>query len=488
MEEKMKNKYEAVIGLEVHAQLKTKTKMFCGCKNEFTSEPNIHVCPVCLGMPGSLPVINKKAVELAVKAALALNCKIHKKSVFARKHYFYPDLPKNYQITQYEEPFATDGYLIIEKKDGTKKKIRIRRIHMEEDAGKNIHEEHFSKVDLNRAGVPLIEIVSEPDISDPEEARLYMQKLRDILVWIGVTDGNLEEGSLRCDANVSIRPKGSKELGTKVEIKNLNSFRFIEKALRYEINRQIEAVEKGEKILQETRLYDSQKDITKSMRTKEEAEDYRYFPDPDLPPLIIEDEWLEEIKSSLGELPDEFKERVIKEYKIKEYDANILSRDKILAYFFEEAAKSYRGEAQKVSNIILSDLLGILKEEKIELKDIPFPASYIGDLLNLVDENVISLRVAKEEVLPEMVKTGKSPKVIVEEKGLKQISDTSEIEKIIKEAFKNNPKAVKQYKTGDERKKQKAVQFFIGQVMKATKGKANPIARDLIIKLLEEEN
>ncbi len=485
----MKDKYEAVIGLEVHAQLKTKTKMFCGCKNEFTNEPNIHVCPVCLGMPGSLPVINKKAVELAVKAALALNCKIHKKSIFARKHYFYPDLPKNYQITQYEEPFATDGYLIIEKKDGTKKKIRIKRIHMEEDAGKNIHEEHFSKVDLNRAGVPLIEIVSEPDISDPEEARLYMQKLRDILVWIGVTDGNLEEGSLRCDANVSIRPKGSKELGTKVEIKNLNSFRFIEKALRYEINRQIEAVKKGEKIIQETRLYDSQKDITKSMRTKEEAEDYRYFPDPDLPPLIIEDEWLEEIKASLGELPDEFKERVIKEYKIKEYDADILSRDKTLAYFFEEAAKSYKGEAQRVSNIILSDLLGILKEEKIELKDVPFPASYIGELLNLVDENIISLRVAKEEVLPEMVKTGKSPKVIVEEKGLKQISDTSEIEKIIKEAFKNNPKAVKQYKIGDERKKQKAVQFFIGQVMKATKGKANPkLARDLIIKLLEEEN
>ncbi|GAB6076916.1 Asp-tRNA(Asn)/Glu-tRNA(Gln) amidotransferase subunit GatB [Desulfurobacterium crinifex] len=482
--------FEAVIGLEVHAQLLTETKIFCSCKNEFGAPPNTNVCPVCLGMPGSLPVLNKKAVEYAVKAALALNCKINKYSVFARKHYFYPDLPKAYQITQYELPFAENGWIEIEKPDGTKKKIRIKRIHMEEDAGKTVHGEGLdpnSYVDLNRAGTPLIEIVSEPDISTPEEARLYMQKLRDILVWIGVNDGNLEEGSLRCDANVSIRPKGSDKLGTRTEIKNVNSFRFIQKALEYEIERQIKVVKSGGEVVQETRLFDSQKGITKTMRTKEEAEDYRYFPEPDLPPLIIDDEWLESIKASLPELPDQVKERFISDYGITSYDADILVRDRALAQFFEEAVKNYSGEAKKVANIIISDLLGALNEEKLEISESPVEPRHVAQLLELVDKEVISLRVAKEEIIPEMVKSGKEPKAIVEEKGLVQISDESALKEIIKKVLENNEKAVKQYKEGNDKQKQKAVKFLIGQVMKETRGKANPkLLNQLIPQVLEE--
>ena len=483
--------FEAVIGLEVHAQLLTKTKIFCGCKNEFGAPPNTNVCPVCLGMPGSLPVLNKKAVEYAVKAALALNCKINRYSVFARKHYFYPDLPKAYQITQYELPFAENGWVEIEKSDGTKKKIRIRRIHMEEDAGKTIHGEGMdenSYVDLNRAGTPLIEIVSEPDISTPEEARLYMQKLRDILVWIGVNDGNLEEGSLRCDANVSIRPKGSKELGTRTEIKNVNSFRFIQKALEYEIKRQIEVVKGGGEVVQETRLFDSSKGITKTMRTKEEAEDYRYFPEPDLPPLIIDEEWLEAIKESLPELPDQVKERFVSEYGLTPYDASILVRSRELASFFEEAAKAYPGEPKRVANIIISDMLGILNEEKMELSQSPVKPEHIAQLLKLVDDGVISIRVVKEDVLPEVVKEGKEPKAVVEEKGLVQISDESALVEIIKRVMEANEKAVKQYREGDDKKKTKAVKFLIGQVMKETRGKANPkLLNELIPKVLEGE-
>lgn len=483
--------FEAVIGLEVHAQLLTKTKIFCSCKNEFGAPPNTNVCPVCLGMPGSLPVLNKKAVEYAVKAALALNCKINRYSVFARKHYFYPDLPKAYQITQYELPFAENGWVEIEKSDGTKKRIRIRRIHMEEDAGKTIHGEGFddnSYVDLNRAGTPLIEIVSEPDISTPEEARLYMQKLRDILVWIGVNDGNLEEGSLRCDANVSIKPKGSKELGTRTEIKNVNSFRFIQKALEYEIQRQIDVVKSGGKIVQETRLFDSSRGITKTMRTKEEAEDYRYFPEPDLPPLIIDDEWLESIRESLPELPDQVKERFVEEFQITSYDASILVRERALAEFFEKAAKAYSGEPKRVANIIISDYLGILNEEKLSVEESPVKPEQVAKLLELVDKGVISIRVAKEEVLPEMVKTGKPPKEIVEEKGLVQISDESALKEIIKKVLASNEKAVKQYKEGNEKQKQKAVKFLIGQVMKETRGKANPkLLNELIPQVLDGE-
>ena len=482
--------FEAVIGLEVHAQLLTETKIFCSCKNEFGAPPNTNVCPVCLGMPGSLPVLNKKAVEYAVKAALALNCKINRYSVFARKHYFYPDLPKAYQITQYELPFAENGWVEIEKSDGTKKRIRIRRIHMEEDAGKTIHGEGYdenSYVDLNRAGTPLIEIVSEPDISTPEEARLYMQKLRDILVWIGVNDGNLEEGSLRCDANVSIRPKGSKELGTRTEIKNVNSFRFIQKALEYEIERQIKVVKSGGEVVQETRLFDSVKGVTKTMRTKEEAEDYRYFPEPDLPPLIIDEEWLQSIKESLPELPDQVKERFISEFGITPYDAGVLVRERSLAEFFEKAARSYSGEAKRVANLIISDYLGILNEEKLSVEDSPVKPEDISELLSLVDRGTISLRVAKEDVLPEMVKTGKKPSRIVEEKGLVQISDEAQLKEIIREVLSKNEKAVKQYREGNEKQKQKAVKFLIGQVMKETRGKANPkLLNELIPQVLEE--
>ncbi len=482
--------FEAVIGLEVHAQLLTDTKIFCSCKNRFGDSPNTNVCPVCLGMPGSLPVLNRKAVEYAVKAAIALNCKINSSSIFARKHYFYPDLPKAYQITQYELPFAEHGWIEIENGDGTKKRIRIRRIHMEEDAGKTLHGDSFdqnSYVDLNRAGTPLVEIVSEPDISSPEEARLYMQKLRDILVWIGVNDGNLEEGSLRCDANISIRPEGSDKLGTRAEIKNVNSFRFIQKAIEYEIGRQIKLVKGGGEVVQETRLYDSQKNITKTMRTKEEAEDYRYFPEPDLPPLIIDSQWLDSIKESLPTLPDEVRGRFVKDYSLTSYDASVLVRDRKLAEFFEETVSSYSGEPKKAANFIISDFLGILNEEKKELSDASVKAEDIAELLLLVDKGVVSLRVAKEDILPEMVKFGGKPEEIVKKKGLIQISDESELINIVKKALVKNEKAVEQYRSGDEKKKTKAVKFLIGQVMKETRGKANPkILNDLIPKVLDE--
>lgn len=481
--------FEAVIGLEVHAQLLTDTKIFCGCRNEFGAPPNTNVCPVCLGMPGSLPVLNRRAVEFAVKAALALNCKINEYSVFARKHYFYPDLPKAYQITQYELPFAEHGWLEIEKPDGTRKRIRIKRIHMEEDAGKTIHGERHDRnsyVDLNRAGTPLIEIVSEPDISTPEEARLYMQKLRDILVWIGVNDGNLEEGSLRCDANVSVRPKGQKEFGTRTEIKNLNSFRFVQKALEYEIERQVEIVSSGGEVVQETRLFDSQKGITKTMRTKEEAEDYRYFPEPDLPPLIIDSDWLEEIRSSLPELPDSVKERFINTYGLSPYDADVLTRDRELSRFFEEACKLYGGEAKRVANLIISDLLGILNELKIPLRSSKASPESISELLNLVDSGTVSLRVAREDILPELVEKGGSPKSIVEQKGLVQISDRQTLEGIVRDVLSKNEKAVKQYREGDEKAKKKAVKFLIGQVMRETRGKANPkLLNELIVEVLD---
>ena len=481
--------FEAVIGLEVHAQLLTRTKIFCGCRNEFGAEPNVNVCPVCLGMPGALPVLNKRAVEYAVKAALALNCRINEYSVFARKHYFYPDLPKAYQITQYELPFAEHGWVEIEKSDGTKKRIRIRRIHLEEDAGKTIHGEgtdENSYVDLNRAGTPLIEIVSEPDISSPEEARLYMQKLRDILVWIGVNDGNLEEGSLRCDANVSVKPAGSKELGTRTEIKNVNSFRFIQKALEYEIERQVRIIKSGGKVVQETRLFDSQRGVTRTMRTKEEAEDYRYFPEPDLPPLVIDKEWLNAIKKELPELPDAVKERFVEEFGITGYDASILTRDRHLARFFEESARMYKGEAKKVANVIISDLLGALNEAGVKLCDSFLKPEHIARLLELIDSGTISVRLAKEEVIPELVRSGKDPLTIVRERGLEQISDEKLLGEIVLKVLEANPKIVKQYREGSEKQKSKAVKFVIGQVMRETRGKANPrLLNELVPKVID---
>ena len=477
-------KYEAVIGLEIHAQLLTSSKAFCGCSTKFGAEANTQVCPVCLGMPGTLPVLNKKAVEFAVKMALATHCKINNKSIFARKNYFYPDLPKGYQISQYNEPLTQKGYIDIEV-NGEKKHIGITRIHMEEDAGKLLHgetleDEGFSFVDLNRAGVPLIEIVSEPDIRTAEEAVEYLKALRDILVYLEICDGNMEEGSFRCDANVSIRPKGQKEFGTKAELKNINSFRFVQKAIEYEIKRQIEVAEDGGKIVQETRLFDSDKGITVSMRSKEEAHDYRYFPEPDLLPLMVDEAWIEEIKGTLPELPAKKRERFVREYGIPSYDAGVLTATRELANYYEESVKLFN-QPKVVSNWVMGELLRLLKEDG---KDISKPSAFslqpsaFARLLKMVDAGAVNLKTAKE-VFEEVYKTGKEPDAIVKEKGLVQVSDEGAIIKAIDEVIAANPKEFADYKAG----KEKLFSFFIGQIMKATKGQANP---QVLNKLLKE--
>ncbi len=460
--------YEAVIGLEIHVQMDTQTKMFCSCRVEFGAEPNTNVCPVCLGMPGSLPVINKKAVEYAIRASLALNCEVHTESIFARKNYFYPDLPKGYQISQYEKPLATDGWLEIELPSGEKKKVRIRRLHIEEDAGKNIHEGGKSYVDLNRAGTPLMEIVTEPDIRSPEEARIFLESLRNIMRYTGVSKADMEKGQLRCDINVSIRPKGSDKLGTRTEIKNVNSFRFVQKALEYEIERQIRVVSEGGEVLQETRTFDPATGKTYTMRTKEEAEDYRYFPDPDLLPLIVKEEWIEEIRRSMPELPHQRLERLLSQYDISEYEAKIFVQHKELGDFFESAVNFYN-EPKMTANWLLNDLLGLLNEKQIPLEESPVSPENLAELVKLIKENVISTKIGKE-VIKEMVETGKSARQIVEEKGLKQITDESAIRQIVEEVIKNFPSEVERYRAGEE----KLIGFFVGQVMKATKGKANP--------------
>lgn len=473
--------YEAIIGLEVHAQLLTESKIFCSCSTKFGARPNSQVCPVCLGMPGVLPVLNRKALEYAIRAAVAMNCEISPRSRFARKNYFYPDLPKGYQISQYEEPLSKNGWLEIET-NGTRKRVRIRRIHLEEDAGKLIHEysKDWSYVDLNRAGVPLIEIVSEPDISSPEEAVSYLKKLRSILMYIGVCDGNMEEGSLRCDANVSVRPKGSKELGTKTEIKNVNSFKFVQKALEYEIRRQIAVLESGEKVTQETRLFDSNRGVTFSMRSKEEAHDYRYFPDPDLLPVVIDEEWIKEIKNTLPELPDARKERFINQYGIPSYDAEILTSSREIADYFEECVRHY-GKPKTVSNWIMTEVLRELKGEE-DIASFPVTPEKLAELLKLVDNGTISGKIAKD-VFSEMVVTGKRAIDIVEEKGIRQISDEAEIERIISQVIENNPNEVARYKAGQE----KLLGFFVGEVMKATKGKANPrLVNEILRKRLSQ--
>lgn len=462
-------KYEVVIGLEVHAQMLTETKIFCGCSTKFGAEPNTQTCPVCIGMPGVLPVLNKKALEFAIKTGLAMNCKISSYSRFARKNYFYPDLPKGYQISQYELPVCERGFIEIIV-DGRMKKIGITRIHMEEDAGKNIHEGtgNYSFVDLNRAGVPLMEIVSEPDIRDPKEAAEYMKKLRTILRYLGVCDGNMEQGSLRCDANVSIRPVGQKEYGIRAEVKNINSFKFVEKALEYEIKRQIKVVEEGGKVIQETRLWDSNKGITESMRGKEEAHDYRYFPEPDLVPIMAEQKWIDGIKSSLPELPDVKRERFVSEYGLPEYDADLLTSEKSMADWYEEAVKA-GGSPKAVSNWVMGDLMRFLNEENKPIEGCPLRPVQLADMLRLIDKGTISGKIAKT-VFEEMYKTGRDAEVIVREKGLVQISDESAIEKAIDEVIAKNPKEAERFKQGEE----KLTGFFVGQVMKLTKGKANP--------------
>lgn len=473
--------YEAVIGLEVHAQLLTDSKIFCSCSTQFGAEPNTQVCPVCLGMPGVLPVLNKKAVEFTIKTGLAMNCKIASYSRFARKNYFYPDLPKGYQISQYELPLCEDGYLEITH-NGERKKIRIKRIHLEEDAGKNIHDPSgYSFVDFNRTGVPLMEIVSEPDIRTPKEASLYMKKLRTILRYLGVCDGNLEQGSLRCDANVSVRPVGSEEFGVKTEIKNINSFRFVEKALEYEIKRQIKLLERGEKIIQETRLWDSVTGTTQSMRSKEEAHDYRYFPEPDLVPVTVSEDWIEKIRIEMPELPDLKIERFTREYGLPLYDAEILTEEKALAEWFEEAVK-LGGKPKEIANWIMVELLRMLNEDGKDISETSFKPIQLVELINLVERGTINRNTAKD-VFEEMYKTGKSAESIVKEKGLIQISDENVIIEAIREVISKNPKEVERFKSGEE----KLIGFFVGQVMKLTKGKANPrMVNELVSKILKE--
>ena len=460
--------YEAVIGLEIHVQMDTRTKLFCSCRVEFGAEPNTNVCPVCLGMPGSLPVVNKRAVEFAVRASLALNCEVHTESIFARKNYFYPDLPKGYQISQYEKPLATNGWVEIELPSGEKKKIRIRRLHIEEDAGKNIHEGSKSYVDLNRAGTPLMEIVTEPDIRSAEEARIFLETLRNIMRYTGVSKADMEKGQLRCDINVSVRPKGSDRLGTRTEIKNVNSFRFVQKAIEYEVERQIKTIQEGGEIVQETRTFDPATGKTYPMRGKEEAEDYRYFPDPDLLPLILDKEWIEEIRKSMPELPHQRLERLLSQYGISEYEARIFVQHKELGDFFEEAVKKFN-EPKMIANWLLNDLLGLLNEKQIPLEESPVSPDRLAELVRLIKENVISTKIGKE-VIKEMVETGRSASQIVEEKGLKQITDEGEIRRIVEEVLSRFPSEVERFRQGEE----KLLGFFVGQVMRETKGKANP--------------
>ncbi len=474
--------FEPVIGLEVHAQLKTKSKIFCGCSTQFGAPPNSHVCPVCMGMPGTLPVLNKKVVEYAIRMALATNCKIASESRFARKNYFYPDLPKGYQISQYELPIAQHGHIDIDADYNNKKRIGITRIHMEEDAGKLVHDplRPFSMVDFNRTGVPLIEIVSEPDIRSSVEAGAYLRKLRSILRYLNICDGNMEEGSFRCDANVSIRPKNNDFFGTRTELKNLNSFKHVEKAIEYEIERQKEVILEGEAVIQETRLWDPEKNITTSMRGKEEAHDYRYFPDPDLLPLVISNEWIANAKKVLPELPDEKRERFIDQYGLSSIDANVLISSRELAGYFEQCVGKFYNPKQ-VCNWVMGPLLGLLNAEGKTINETPISPEQLAQLVQLIEEAVISGKIAKT-VFEEMAKTGKLPQAIIEEKGLKQVSDTSTIEKLISEILADSTKQVEEYRAG----KNKVFGYFVGQVMKKTKGKANPqVVNQLLKKALE---
>ena len=477
-------KYEPVIGLEVHVQLLTATKIFCSCSTRFGAPPNTNVCPVCLGMPGALPVLNKKAVEFATLAAMALQCRINETSIFARKNYFYPDLPKGYQISQYDKPLAEFGYIEIPTAGG-KKKIGITRLHLEEDAGKSLHEgfpdaAEKTAIDLNRTGVPLIEIVSEPDIASPEEAYEYLTRLKEIILYTGVSDCNMEEGSLRCDANVSVRPRGQKEFGTKAEIKNVNSFRFIREALEYEIGRQIEVLESGGKITQETRLYNANEGKTYSMRSKEQAHDYRYFPEPDLLPLVVDETWKAEIARSLPELPEARRARMVKEYGITEYDAHVLTFSKSLADQFEEAAKAAKNP-KRVANLVQGELMGRLKAKGMGIEQSPISMQGVAASADLVEAGIISGKMLKD-LYDLCFERGKDFPAIYEEEGRPQQStDTSALEKIIDEVLAANPKQLEQYRAG----KKTVLGFFVGQVMKASKGQASPqIVNELLAKKL----
>ena len=466
-------KYEPVIGLEVHAQLLTESKIFCGCSTQFGRAPNANTCPVCCGFPGVLPVLNQKVVEFAIKAGLATQCKITRSSVLARKNYFYPDLPKGYQISQYELPICAGGYIDFEL-NGAPKRVRLTRIHMEEDAGKNIHDAHgdWSLVDLNRAGVPLLEIVSEPDMRTTEEAGAYLRALRATLQYLGVCDGNMEEGSFRCDANISVRPAGSDTLGTKIEIKNLNSFRAVERALEYEIGRQSETLSDGGTLVQETRLWDDNRGETRAMRSKESAHDYRYFPDPDLLPLVIPENWLDQIRASLPELPAARKNRFLSEHGLPAYDAELLTSRKDIADYFESAVKIY-SNPKALGNWIVGDLFRVLKERRLDdqlyIQDWPIPAPHLAELVQLIDQEKISGKIAKT-VFEAMLDSAKSPRQIVRENRLEQVSDSGRIEAVIDQVLATNTKQVEQFRSGND----KVFGFLVGQIMKATQGKANP--------------
>jgi aspartyl-tRNA(Asn)/glutamyl-tRNA(Gln) amidotransferase subunit B len=465
--------YESVIGLEVHAHLLTQSKIFCGCPTRFGDEPNANTCPVCMGFPGVLPVLNKRVVEFAIRAGLATHCEIARTSRWARKNYFYPDLPKGYQISQYELPVCERGFLVVET-EGGKKTIRLTRIHMEEDAGKNIHDVRgdYSLVDLNRTGVPLLEIVSEPDLRSAEEATAYLKNLRAILQYLEICDGNMEEGSFRCDANVSVRPAGAREFGTKVEIKNLNSFKAVEKAIESEIKRQVETLSAGGKLTQETRLWDADREVTRSMRSKEFAHDYRYFPDPDLLPLVIDEKWIAEIQAGLPELPEARKERFAAEYGLPRYDAELLTSRRDVADYFEAAVKIH-SNPKAVSNWVMGDLFRVIKERKLDdalrITDWPIPAEHLAVMIQMIDEGKISGKIAKG-LFTDMLERGEPPEKIVREKGLEQVTDAGDIERAVDEVLAAHAKVVADYRGGNE----KSFGFLVGQVMKATRGKANP--------------
>jgi len=476
--------WEVVIGLEVHAQLKTRTKTFCRCSTQFGDEPNTNVCPVCLGLPGALPVLNREAVSMAVRTALAFGCTLHEESIFARKNYFYPDLPKGYQISQYEKPFSTGGTVEARLEDGTRKSWRLNRIHLEEDAGKSIHTATAAgtAVDLNRCGTPLMEIVSEPDLRSAAEAYAYLTRLRQMLLYLGVCDGNMEEGSLRCDANISVRRKGETKYGTRTEVKNMNSFRGVEKAIGFEKERQISVLESGGRIVQETLLWDTDKQVVRPMRSKEEAQDYRYFPDPDLLPLVIERPWIENLRAGLPELPHARESRFVEQYGLPEYDAAVLTAAREVADYYEETLRlAKEADPKKVSNWVMGEVLAVLSSQNIEISALKVTPAHLAGLFDLMAAGTISGKIAKS-VFEEMVATGAQAGEVVKAKGLVQITDSGELQAVVDRVVAANPEQAEQFRSG----KDKVFGYFVGAVMKETRGKANPqLVNEMLRKALQ---